>query len=206
MRVRIGVGILAVIIATATGAAAQAKPQMDADARELAAYRLTMESVNKVAAATRAMAVEMKKDPRYQEAMKLDADIKALEKKDELTDAEDTKLQQMKEKREQLSEALDDGSLSNSKSLSEMAAAIEKFPPMANGLRAAGMTPREYAKFMMAMLQASMVAGFKKSGMMKESDIPKEVNLENVRFIEEHQKELEALQKELQGLGSGGGH
>jgi hypothetical protein len=73
---------------------------------------------------------------------------------------------------------------------------------MANGLKAAGMAPREYATFMMAMLQASMVAGFKKSGMLKE--IPKDVSAENVKFIEEHQKELEALQKEFQGLGSGG--
>ena len=134
--------------------------------------------------------------------MKLDADIKALERKDELTDAEDARLQQLKEKKEQLSQAFADGSLGDSKSLSEMAANIQKFPPMANGLKAAGMTPREYATFMMAMLQASMVAGFKKSGMLKEA--PKDVSAENVTFIEQHQKELEALQEEFRALGSGG--
>lgn len=204
MRVRIGFGMLAVMVATVTGAWAQTKP-MDADTKEIASYRLTMEGVNKVAAATRAMAAEMKKDPRFQEMMKLDADIKALEKKDELTDAESTKLEQLKEKKEQLSQVFEDGAMSNAKSLSEMAAGIQKFPPMANGLRAAGMTPREYATFMLAMLQASMVAGFKKSGMMKDADVPPEVNMENVRFIEQHQKELEALQKELQALGAGSG-
>jgi hypothetical protein len=34
--------------------------------------------------------------------------------------------------------------------------------------------------------------------------IPEEVNAENVAYIEQHEKELHALQKELSALGSGG--
>jgi hypothetical protein len=84
-----------------------------------------------------------------------------------------------------------------------MEALIRKFPPMANGLRKAGMSPREYATFMLAMVQASMVAGFRKSGMIKE--LPPEVNPENVKFVEEHEAELKAMQAEWEKLSKGMG-
>jgi hypothetical protein len=200
MKTRTTLAALTVILA-ATVASAQPKGMSDADTRELAQYRLTMDTVNKVVAATRAMALEAKKDPRFQEAMKIDAEIKALEAKEERTEADEARLEKLTARKEELGEGFAEADMTDAKSLSDMAAQIEKFPPMAKGLRAAGMTPREYATFMLAMIQASMVAGFQKSGMMKE--IPREVNPENVKFILAHEKELQALQKEMQALNPG---
>jgi hypothetical protein len=171
------------------------------DEKEIAAYRLTMDGVNKAVAATRAMVAELKKDPKFQEMMKLDAEIKALQDKDELTDAEQEKLEQLEASKEQMESALDGLSFGNATTLTEMEGRIKQFPPLAAALRSAGMTPREYATFTLAMLQASLVVGFKKSGMLKE--LPPGVSAENVKFVEAHEAELMAIQKALQDLQPG---
>lgn len=192
--------MVAAMLACALPAGAQG--QGDADAREIAAYRLSMDGVTKVAAATRAMAAELKKDPRYREAVTVSAEIKALEKKDERTAAEDARLEALQARKEALADALKGPSIGDADSLSGMEARIRQLPPLMAGLRAANLTPREYAKFLLASLQAGMVAGLKKQGLVKA--VPKEVPAENVRFIEEHEAELQALQKEFAGLGDEG--
>ena len=197
-------GVVALLLVSMISAvSAQGTPPSDADLKEIAKYKLTMETVEKVKVATRAMIAEIKKDPKYQQLMKLEAEIDALEKKDPRTEAEDEKLAALNDEKEKL-EASADGplSLGQANSLSEMEANIRKSPPIANALQSAGMSPREYATFMMAMIQASMVAGFKKAGMMKE--LPKDVNPENVKFIEEHEAELKAMQAEFEKLAKGG--
>jgi hypothetical protein len=186
-----------------SGLSAQGARPSDADLKEIANYKLTMETVEKVKVATRAMIAEIKKDPKYQQLLKLEAEIDALEKKDDRSEAEDAKLAALNEEKEKLESASDNPlSLGQANSLSEMEANIRKSPPIANALQSAGMSPREYSTFMMAMIQASMVAGFKKAGMMKE--LPKEVNPENVKFIEEHEAELKAMQAEFEKLAKGG--
>ena len=121
--VRVAFGILIFTTAVAAGAAAQSKSQSDADLQEVANYRLTMAAVNNVASATRAMAAEMKKDPRFQ--------------------------------------------------------GNDEARCRHEGAREQGRTD-----------------------MLKE--LPKDVSAENVKFVEEHEAELAALQKEFQSLGSGG--
>ena len=197
-------GIVALLLASMiSGLSAQGARPSDADLKEIANYKLTMETVEKVKVATRAMIAEIKKDPKYQQLLKLEAEIDALEKKDDRTEAEDAKLAALNEEKEKLESASDGPlSLGQANSLSEMEANIRKSPPIANALQSAGMSPREYSTFMMAMIQASMVAGFKKAGMMKE--LPKEVNPENVKFIEEHEAELKAMQAEFEKLAKGG--
>ena len=197
-------GIVALLFASMiSGLSAQGARPSDADLKEIASYKLTMETVEKVKVATRAMIAEIKKDPKYQQLLKLEAEIDALEKKDDRTEAEDAKLAALNEEKEKLESASDGPlSLGQANSLSEMEANIRKSPPIANALQSAGMSPREYSTFMMAMIQASMVAGFKKAGMMKE--LPKEVNPENVKFIEEHEAELKAMQAEFEKLAKGG--
>ncbi len=66
------------------------------------------------------------------------------------------------------------------------------------------MAGREYSKFMLAMLQAGMAAGMKKSGLIK--DLPKDFPAENVQFILDHEAELTAMQKQWQELGKPKGH
>ncbi|MEO8521046.1 MAG: hypothetical protein ABI603_06765 [Acidobacteriota bacterium] len=190
-------GVIAAAVVSVAAPAPQAAT--DADSREIASYRLSMAAVTQVAAATRAMVTELKRDPQFQEVAKVDGEIKALEAKPATTDAEDARLETLKARKEELSDALKGPSIGDADSLTEMEAQIRKVPPLMAGLRSANMSPRDYAKFMLASLQAGMVAGLKKQGMLKE--IPKGVSVENVQFMEAHEAELQALQKELSALG-----
>ena len=186
------------------------------DEKELASYTLTMPTLNKVAAATRNMAQEMMSDPKFQQMRKLEDQISAIEKqlepleaKDERTAAEDAKvdslneqLDKAREAKEQAEEAMSGSgpNLGNANSLDEMERGIASFAPMARALKSAGLTPREYAKFMMAMLQAGMVYGFSK-GNVDYAKLPAGINPENVKFIAAHKAELDALQQEFAAMG-----
>lgn len=189
------------LVAAAVVSVAAPVPQAAtaADSREVASYRLSMAAVNQVATATRAMVAELKRDPQFQEIARVTAEMKALESKAETTEAEDARLEQLRARKEELSDALKGPSIGDANSLTEMEAQIRKVPPLMAGLRSANMAPRDYAKFMLASLQAGMVAGLKKQGMLKE--IPKDVPVENVQFMEANEAELQALQKELAALG-----
>jgi hypothetical protein len=82
--------------------------------------------------------------------------------------------------------------------IAQMARQASGIRPFADALRQAGMTPREYAVWTMAYLEAAMVVMSKKMGMANE--IPKNANLANVKFVEEHMAEIEAIQKEFERL------
>jgi hypothetical protein len=193
--------VCVVIAAVMSAAPAAGQAGQDADAKEISSYRLTMDVVNKVAAATRVMITELKKDPKFQEAAEVDAEIEAIEKKETTTEADDARLEKLNARKEELSKAMEGLSMgdADTDTLSDMEARIRQVPALMAGLRAASLTPRDYAKFTMAALQAGMVAGLKKQGVLKE--VPKDVSAENVKFIEEHEAELRALQKEWAALG-----
>lgn len=169
-----------------------------ADEKALASYRLNMATVRKVTAATQALAAEQAKDPRMQELVKLRAEIKALEDKDELTDAESEKLEKLREREEALEETMaraDDAKDTNdNQTLADMEASIKKMPQAVAILAREGVTPREYTLCMMALLQAAMVEGFSQ-GKADLTKLPAGVNPDNVRFVRENKAELEALQK-----------
>jgi hypothetical protein len=194
---------LFLLLASSHLVSAQSTAQGDADAKEVAAYRLTTDNLNRAVAATRAMVEELKKDPKFQQLARLGAELDALEKaidaKDDPTDAEIEKLETLKQQYETLEESMAAGiSMGDSDTLSDMERNIANFPLLAKSLRSAGMTPREYAKFTMAMLTSAMAAGMKKAGLLKE--LPKELSAENVEFVLKHEAELAALQKEWQAL------
>ena len=183
-------------------ASTEATTAQSPDEKALAAYRLNMATVRKVAAATQAFAAEQAKDPKVQELTKLRAEIKALQDKDELTDAESEKLDKLREREEALEEAMnrDDGSpdSNNNQTLADMEASIKKMPQAVAILAREGITPREYTLCMMALLQAAMVEGFSQ-GKADLTKLPAGVNPENVRFVRENKAELEALQKMMEG-------
>jgi Skp family chaperone for outer membrane proteins len=183
--------------------AAQATPQADRDMKEIASYRLSMDTVKKVDVAMRAMFDEMARDPRFRASIKLEAELKALNEKEERTEAEDRRIEELEMEQEKM-RSENPFNLESANTLSEMEAQVQKVPPMANALRSAGLSPREYSKFMLAMLQAGMAAGMKKSGLIKE--LPKDFPAENVQFILDHEAELTAMQKQWQGLGKPKGH
>jgi predicted RNase H-like nuclease (RuvC/YqgF family) len=208
---RVRVLLIASVLAVSVALPARAQT---ADEKELAAYTLTMPTLKKVAGAMRAMAKEASQDPKYRKMMDLEDRIAALDKqldalseKDELTPAEEKKveslsaeLERLREEKQQAEDADDDNAMeNNAQTISEMEQNIRKFPPMARALQSQGLTPREFSKFMLAMLQASMVYGFSQ-GKVDYAKLPPGVNPANVKFIETHKAELEAMQKELSAL------
>ena len=176
-----------------------------ADSKELASYRLTMETAKKVYGLMRAMAQDMAKDPKAQALQKTKAEIEALSKKEELTDAESDRLEKLQMQAEQQEEALEQTTggmnMNSARNLNEMEAAVKANAPFMGALGKAGLSAREFSKYILASLMAGMVAGFQKSGLLKElpKDL-KEVNPENVKFILEHEAELAAMQKEMEAL------
>ncbi len=171
----------------------------EADAREITAYRLTSAGLTKVVNVNRALVQQMSQDPKVQEVVQVAAEIASLEKKEELSEADDTRLEKLRARQEALEESADNPLGGDSKSLSEMEARIRNYPPLMQALQQEGMPPREYAKFWLSFIQAAFVQGFKKSGLLKE--LPPDVNPDNVTFIEEHAAEIEAMQKEFEALG-----
>lgn len=201
------------VVVTATSGFAQGA---SADEKELAAYTLTMPTLNKAVAVMRSMAKEMMQDPKYQQAMKIDkqiegveAEVAKLEAKNEMTEAEGKKLEALNEQleklqsqKDQIEETIDTDNpmSSNPKTLTEMEQNIGKVAVFTRALEREGLSPREYSKFMLALLQAGMVHGLSQ-GKVDYSKLPPGVNANNVKFIDEHKAELEALQKEFEALG-----
>jgi hypothetical protein len=179
--------------------ASAAQKTEEADAKEISAYKLTTASLAKVVNVNRALIQQMLQDPKVKETEKLGAEIDALEKKDQLSDAEEKRLQDLRARQEQLEDSMDNPLGGDTKTLSEMEGRIKKYPPLMQALQKEGMAPREYAKFWLAFIQAAFVQGFKKSGMLKE--LPPDVNPDNVKFMEDHAAEIEAMQKEFEALG-----
>jgi hypothetical protein len=175
---------------------------LSADEKELAAYTLTMANVKKVAAALQLMMAEMEKDPKVREAKKIDADIKALEKKDELTDAESAQLDKLRERKDALEEEVKDSQWGTSgggnQSLDDMEASIKRHPAAAGILASQGLSPREYAKTIMALLQAAMAEGFSQ-GKLDLAKLPPGINPENIKFVRENKAALDEIQRAAAG-------
>ena len=190
--------------------------QSQADEKELASYTLTLPTLKKVMAAMRAMSQEMMSDPRYQKLMQFEEQIEQLEKqlepleeKDDITDAESAKIDslneqidKLREQREQAEEAMSTNSpnMSDAKSLDDMERGIAGFAPLSRALKREGVSPRDYAKFMMAMLQAGMIYGLSQ-GKVDYAKLPAGVNPENIKFIAAHKAELDAMQQEFAAMG-----
>jgi hypothetical protein len=185
------------------GAAADVAAQkaLSADEKELAAYTLTMPTVRKMAAATKAIAQEMARDPKVMERDKLKARLDVLQAKDEVSDAEAAEIEKLAARVEALEEEIDKADIADDNAtLADMEATIKKHPGAMRALAAAGITARDYALSMMALLQAAMIEGFSQ-GKADLTDLPPGVNPANVRFVREHKVELEAIQKEMAGIG-----
>ena len=199
---RAAVLLCSLLTALATNVAAQSLPGTnDPDYKEVVAYRLTMPTVQKMAQATRNFATAIRNDPRFKRQQALEAELKKLQEKDDPTEADTARIEKIEAELEQLEES-SGMSMTEAKTLSDMAAAINKEPIVAKALADAGVDAREYAKFMLAYFQAAMVHGMMKSGLVKEipKDLAASVNMDNVKFVAEHEKEFEALTKEFEGL------
>lgn len=195
--IRVSLSILALVVVAGSFTAAQT---LSADEKAIAAYRLTLPTVKKAMAVTEGFIAELAKDPRVQEIQKIKTQIKALEAKEELTDAQQAELEKLREREEALEQAMERSEegkgLNDAQTLADMEAAMKKEPAAMRALAREGLTAREYALCMMTLLQASLVEGLSQ-GKVDLDKLPPGVNPENVKFVREHKAELEAMQSTL---------
>jgi hypothetical protein len=162
-----------------------------------------MTKVRQFAEAGEAVARAMQSDPRYREEKSLEKEIEALEKKDELSAADEKRLEALRGKLEELQSKADAGSDdSNNQSLDDMVRAIEKHPALAQAIRGAGLTPREYSVLSLSIFQAMMAHGIQKS--LGSKDVPKElaasVLAENIKFVADNEAEITRLMERVKSL------
>jgi hypothetical protein len=156
-----------------------------ADDRELMHYRLTPEVLSKAESVAQAFAANVEKDPRMKRRLDAQREIAVLEKKDDLTEAEEARL-------EELQGIVGDQPVDlgiNGGSLTEISAQLTKIPAMSAALKTAGMAPRDMAKFVVTAVQAAMVSGLQAAGM----PVPPGAAGENVRFVAANQAAIERI-------------
>ena len=180
--------VMALCLAAAPAMAGQ---KADADLKELSTYTLTMETLNKVDRATRAAMAEIKKDPRFIEEQKLKTERKALRDKDEQTEADEKRIEQIEARLQELEER-NSLKMSDAGTIDDLAARFQKEPIIVNALRGEGLTTREYSKFLIASLQAGVAAAVQKMGA---KEIPAGTNPANVKFMIEHEAEFKKMQE-----------
>lgn len=176
------------------------------DERELQSYRLTMPKLKQLTQVYASLARVMRQDPKLQRMGTLRAEYEALERKDELSEADERRIEALSLEIERLDEAIDlegpAGALSQGRTIGEMAQAIDAHPQLSSAVKSAGLSSREFATLQLALMQASFAQGFMKAGTLE--TLPNSVNPENVRFLQEHEAEIRALSKEWELLGLGG--
>jgi hypothetical protein len=195
-------------MAVAQAAAAQASP----DQRELQAYVLSMDVLNKVAKANRtAMAAKdaaAAKDPAKQRLAKKKAELAALEAKDEPTEAEQERMMVLSDEIARAEEQDDDDvdvgdDWNEAMTIAGMARRIDTTPEAAAAVRAVGLSSREYATASLTLLHASLADAMLKQKLLKQ--VPPEVSKRNLEFVQAHAKEIEALGIFSEGRSKRGG-
>jgi hypothetical protein len=190
MRLRIHLATAALLVSLAPVPAAAQANTSDADTREVQAYRLTMPGLRQLNQFFADLHRQRDADPAYQQLLKKKKELAALGDKDELSDAEQRRMEQLAAEIEQAEQAEDEPDAEN-QSLSGMAEQMAADPRIAGALKRAGLAPREAATMQLAFFQAAFAVGLLESGTIKE--IPKEVNAENVKFYQANKAEIAAL-------------
>ena len=158
--------------------------------------------LRKMATAGENIAKAVANDPRFKAEQALKQEISALEKKDELTDAESEKLDDLRAKLEEMEEKNSGSSDANAETLDEMARRIEREPLMAKAIRDAGLSPREYTLLSLVTFQAMMVHGVQKQLGNKPlpPDVASTVLAENIKFVADNEAEITRLMEKMKAL------
>ena len=205
LRMALVVGVVgaAVVVVPAASAQAQGTARaLDRDTLEVKNYRLSLPVLQKLGAVHKAAAAARMKDPRYQQLAAKKAELATLQAKPEPTDAEQERMGALAEEIERLEQGDDeDADLGSARTLTEMAAQIDARPARAAAVRGAGMTTREFVTAELALLQAGLAYGLQKAGQLKQ--LPDEVSKENVEFVRQHEREIEALRAEWEKAAGG---
>ena len=188
------------VAAVASAPGARGKAQSDRDMAELASYKLTTATLQKLVVATQAFGQAIQNDPQFKRYAAAEKELKALQAKDEPSEADEKRIEALEREMESVKLTSTEHANGND-SLGDMEKSIASIPHMSESLAKAGLSPREYAKFSLAMLQAGMVAAMKKSGTIKTIPPDTGVSEENVQFMIDHEKEIADLTRQMQTLG-----
>src|SRR5690606_33594827 len=115
-----------------------------------------------------ALAAEMQKDPEFRKLRTLRREYERLSSKDELTEAEESRLEELEAELEAMEESADERSplpdLDDATSLDELAEQIANEPMLAAAVAQAGMKPREFATAQLAFFNTMIAYAFVKEG------------------------------------------
>lgn len=194
-------------------------PAANPDLAEYRAFRLTLPMLARVEAAMRSFTTAILNDPAYKPLIAAQREHDALERKSERTPKEDERMEALKAKLDASPLGLGAGPDPDSdQSLDELEAEIAKFPPMANALRANGITPRDYLKCFGVLFQAFLVVGSQAAAAQAAQANTQEAQLgaalagglggllganlapENVRFVKENQGPVERFMKAMEEI------
>jgi hypothetical protein len=207
---RQSVEIAAVCAALLTMIVPAAQPGLlqksDADTVELAKYELSAATLKKVGAAAHAFAQALQNDQKFKGAIAAGRELEALQNKDPRTPAEDRRIEELQKQVDEVEKEMQalvgSGDNDDSKTVSDMARKLTAIPHMSEALKSAGLTAHEFALFETSLMQASLVASFKKAGTLK--DMPPGVSQENVQFVLDHEAEIQQVQKEMYSVAGNG--
>lgn len=160
---------------------------------ELAAYRLTTATLQKASTAVQALTRALEADPKFRGLVAAQKELQALQEKDNPTPADERRVAALEQQIDQMSQEMDPG---DAQSLGDMERKLTAMPHMSEALAAAALSPREYAKFTLTMIQAGFVAGMKKAGQLRQ--LPPGVSMENVQFMIDHEQAIAALTAQMQ--------
>jgi hypothetical protein len=175
------------------------RAEIERDVQELRQYQLTMPKVKQMAAATLAYAQAQLRDPRIQARRQREKELTALEAKSvaRLAAAERKRREELRAKLEaEDAEAARRGDNVEPKTLSDMARRIEREPDLANAIRTAGLTTREYSLLTLTFFNAMFAQDMKNAGTIKE--LPPDILPENIAFIQANEAELNQIFVQLQ--------
>jgi len=177
------------ILAFLTTVSANGQSRVDADTREVTAYRLTLPKLQQLNQALADFQRQREADPAYRQLQAKKRELAALSEKEELTEAEEERMAQLETEIAEAEEAemSDDEDLS----LDEMAQRITANRLLAGALQRANLPAREAATMQLSLVQTLITASMLEAGTIKE--IPNGVNAENVRFYQANKPAIEAL-------------
>lgn len=187
---RTSLALATLLMALAPAPAAAQANTADADTREVQAYRLTMPKLKQLNQAMADLRRQQDADPAYRRVLNMKKELAALGEKDELTEADRDRMDQLERDIGEAEVAEDEGR-EEDQSLNAMAQRMAADPRVAGALKRAGLAPREAATMQLSLIQVAFAVGMQESGAIKE--IPKDVNPENVRFYKANRAAIEAL-------------
>jgi hypothetical protein len=190
MRLKLCLTAAALLVAFPPVPATAQRTSADADTREVLAYRLTMPKLKQLNDALADVKHRRESDPAQQELNRKKKELEALSAKDELTQAEQVRIEQLEREIADAEDAADSQDDAD-QSLSQMAARMAADSHIAAALKKAGLAPREAATLQLAFVQAALTAGLLETGTIKE--IPAGVSADNVKFCQAHKAEIAAL-------------